>query len=744
MQIPSLAETQLEREKINAKKAKDAYFKAFKNSITLDDANKIRIIISSNIATEFKVLARQLADSIDGEKDETKIHYLMTDTIITWANEAVEKIGDKITEIDAEVAEAFKRNLRPKPIMTVSQCAEKYRYLKTGTNMPGPWRNENAPIIKEIMDALSLHSPVKKVTFKKSSGISGTEIGLNWLLYIVKHAKKDLMVVSPDKPLLKRTFIPRIRKLFKESKGFKEEFRGTDSEDLIEIGDTKITTAYATNEDSFRAEHVIYTWTSEKSAMPLMIGSEGDIGMLTENRRKTYSRRKSYDESSPTVEGLCQISDDYDEGSQESCYIFCPHCNHAHTFEFKNFRWTKSPQDKSLVVDAYFVCPECNGRIEESQKNELIDNHVWIAKYPERMDTHRSFTANSFYIKFGLGLTWVEIAQKWLKAQEDSAKLVTFMNTYLAETSQIDFESVDASSLMSRLETFPDEMPPVARLFGGDVQGDRIELTIFDFEESTESWAQTHIILPGNPKELDDQIWSDLKEVKDKFHIDFGCLDSGYLPKQVYMFCKENRWCHPTKGQPGQKVPFVEDQKQRAKKLRSRSKYGIKPEMLGVHTGKLLIHSRLRQENKTTYDYDNETGEILKINRVPMPGYIHFRNDSCFDVKYFEQLTAERLEKIKRKGYTIEEWKNHGVGGRNEAFDCAVYAAAAFYIAKEMKKLRFREKPSIQQIEDCEVPVPKIKKNEPPKPNPKKNKQLNRRKAKNASVTSNSLFGGQP
>lgn len=703
MHIPSLAETQLKREKIKAKKAKQTYLKAYANSIPFASAQQIRNLITEHIEKSFKLLTKELAEAIEGEKDETKIHYLMTDTIFTWANEVATKIAILIGEIDQDIADVFKRNLTPKPLMTVSECAEKYRYLKTGTNMPGPWRNENAPIAVEIMDALSLHSPTKKVTYKKASGISGTEILLNWIFYIVKHARKDFMLVSPDRPLLKRTFIPRIRKMFRESKGLENELRGANSEELIEIGDTKISTAYATNEDSFRAEHVIYTATDEKSAMPLSIGKEGDVGMLTENRRKSFSRSKAFDVSSPTVEDFCQISDDYEDGSQEECYIFCPHCNHAHTFQFENFRFTKSEKDDKKVTEAYFVCPECNGKIEEAMKNELIDNHVWIAKYPERKDTHRSFTANSFYIKFGLGLTWVEIAELWLKAQGDSNKLVTFMNTYLAETSKVDSEGVESSSLLSRLETFPDDMPDVARLFGGDVQGDRIELTIYDFEPTTESWAQTHIILPGNPIELDDQVWIDLKETRDKYHIDFGCLDSSYLSKQVYIFCKANRWCHPIQGQEGQKIPFTEDQKKRAQKLRSRSKYGIKPEMLGVHTGKKLIHSRLTQESKTTYDIDNNTGEILKVHRQSNPGYIHFRNDSCFDVKFFEQLAAERLEIKKRKGHRIEEWVNHGVGKRNEAFDCAVYAAAAFYIAKDMKKLRFTQKPTIRQIEESDV-----------------------------------------
>ena len=713
MNIPSYAEAQLEREKIKAHQAKKAFASANKNSIPAQDAEKIKKTLHDALKLEFSTLATSLVDAIEDVADETQIHYLMSDQIYTWSRELSDKLSTGLN--DSQIGQSFARNLTPKPLMTVSQCAEKYRYIKTGTNMPGPWRNENSPIVVEIMDALSLHSPCKKVTFKKASGISGTEIWLNWLLYIIMHAKKDVMLVSPDRPLLNRTFIPRIRKMFKESPALRKLEIGRNSEDIIEIGDTKISTAYATNEDSFRAEHVIYTITDEKSAMPLSIGKEGDVGMLTGNRRKSFSRQKAFDVSSPTVEGFCQISDDYDEGTQETRHIFCPSCGHSHPFIFENFRFDRSPTDKMKVTDAFFVCPECNHKIPESIKNDLIDKSVWIAKYPDRMNYHRSFTANSFYIKFGLGLTWVEIAQLWLKAQEDTNKLVTFMNTFLAETSTVDFEGIEAGNLVTRLETFPDTMPDVVRLFGADVQANRIELTIFDFEANSESWAQIHLILEGNPKEPEDTVWHDLAEVAQTYQIDFGCIDSSYLSKQVYQFCQKNRWCHPIQGQAGSKIPFTEDRTTRNKKLRSRSKNGIKPEMLGVHTGKLLVHSRLKQESKTAYDVDMQTGEILSIKREPNPGYIHFRNDSCFDVKYFEQLAAERLEIKKRKGQRIEEWVNHGPdGGRNEAFDCAVYATAAFYIAQDMRKLHFSQKPSIEDIE-AGRPTPQPKEIDTPK-----------------------------
>lgn len=698
--MPTLAQAQLKQDQIRAAKAQQVYQSALDDTLSVTDVNATEKVVKKLVAEALQALKAQFNQAIEGESDETQVHYLLSDTAHDWLNGLGHTVKENLASNQAGLV--FNKAIKPKDLLTVSQCAEKYRYIKTGTNQPGPWRNENAPHTVEIMDALSIHSPTKRVTFKKASGISGTEVWLNWLLYIVKHAEKDVMIAVPDMKGLEKTFIPRIRKMFKETPALKELYdqrtqRDKDTEEVIEIGEVKITLAQATSVNSFRAEHVPYTITDEKSAMPLMIGTEGDVGMLTDNRTKTFTRRKKFDVSSPTTEDFCQISDDFEEGSQEWRHIYCPACNHCHTLEFKNFRWTKSPVDAKAVTDAWFTCPSCTGRIEEHQKNDLLDNAVWIAKHPERKKEHRSFTVNSFYIKYGLGLTWREIAELWLKAQGDTPKLVTFTNTYLAETSKIEAEGIEANSLLSRLEAFPGDMPPVIRLFGGDVQKDRIEVTISDYENTKESWAQEHIILPGTPEEEDDQVWIDFENEMKARSVDFGCLDSSYLSKQVYKFCKTRKWCHPIQGKEGMSRPFTEDKMTRAKKLRTRSKYGVKPEILGVDTGKTLVHSRLNMDSTTTYDFDEQTGEILEVHRPSNPGYIHFRNAGCFDAEYFEQLTAEQLQTKKRKGRKLLEWV--AIRARNEAFDCMVYLAAAFDIAMETKKIRFSQKPKIEDFD---------------------------------------------
>ncbi len=54
--------------------------------------------------------------------------------------------------------------LRPDPDLTVSQWADRYRFLsQTASGEPGPWRTERTPYLAEIMDCLSPASPVQRV-----------------------------------------------------------------------------------------------------------------------------------------------------------------------------------------------------------------------------------------------------------------------------------------------------------------------------------------------------------------------------------------------------------------------------------------------------------------------------------------------------------------------------------------------------------------------------------------------------
>src|SRR5665811_626051 len=68
--------------------------------------------------------------------------------------------------------EAFGAGLKPDPLLTLSQWADRYRTLSQRASAePGPWRTDRTPYLREIMDCLSPSSPIERVVFMKGAQI---------------------------------------------------------------------------------------------------------------------------------------------------------------------------------------------------------------------------------------------------------------------------------------------------------------------------------------------------------------------------------------------------------------------------------------------------------------------------------------------------------------------------------------------------------------------------------------------
>ena len=88
--------------------------------------------------------------------------------------------------------------IRPDPILTVSEWADRHRFLSQRASAePGAWRTDRTPYLREIMDCLSATSPVEKVVFMKGAQVGGTEAGNNWLGYVIDNCPGAMLMVQP-------------------------------------------------------------------------------------------------------------------------------------------------------------------------------------------------------------------------------------------------------------------------------------------------------------------------------------------------------------------------------------------------------------------------------------------------------------------------------------------------------------------------------------------------------------------
>jgi hypothetical protein len=90
------------------------------------------------------------------------------------------------------------RSCAPREHLTVSQWADKYRWLsQKGSGEPGKWRTDRNPMLREIQDCLSVQSDVRRICIMKPSQVGVTEACINWIGYTMHHAPAPMMVLMP-------------------------------------------------------------------------------------------------------------------------------------------------------------------------------------------------------------------------------------------------------------------------------------------------------------------------------------------------------------------------------------------------------------------------------------------------------------------------------------------------------------------------------------------------------------------
>lgn len=559
--------------------------------------------------------------------------------------------------------EVLSRATRPRPLTTVSAWSDKYRVLTSkGSGEPGQWRTERVPFAREPMDCLSASSPVQRIVLMFAAQMTKTEIGLNWIGYVMQHAPAPMLVVLPTLEVRKRWVRQRLDPLLNETPIIRALFdarRARDAgnaEDLKDFPGGMLVIGGANSPASLSSMPIRYVLCDEVDRFPWEVGNEGDPLGLIDERTKTFPRRKVLLVSTPTTKGASRIEIEYNASDMRQYHVPCPHCGEFQVLKWRHADGSYGIRHSESTGRVWYACVECGADIEEHHKPEMLERGRWIARHPER--SVRGYHISGLYSPIGLGFTWAEIWQKWQNAHGDTANLKRFINTTLGESWEEQGDSIEDIALIARLEEYPVKPPVVLITAGVDVQKDRLEITIDGWGAGEECWTLDHIIIPGDTARQ--EVWDELDEVLRDAGVKIAAIDSGYNTSMVYAFVEKRRWCVAVKGVTGMGRPLIEDDKKRRQRLRTRRKRGAGIEPIGVDQGKALLYSRLK---------------LLQ----PGAGYVHFPVDASFDDEYFAQLAAEKLVTKIKGTRPFQEWVQ--TRPRNEALDCKVYSMAAMRLS---------------------------------------------------------------
>jgi phage terminase large subunit GpA-like protein len=556
---------------------------------------------------------------------------------------------------------AWRRGLMPERQLTVSEWADTHRVLPPMTAEPGRWRTSRLPYLRDIMDALSVSSPIERVVLMKGAQTGGTEAGLNAIGYWIAHSPGLILSVWPSIDMVRRNSRTRIDPLIEGTPILRARCAPSRSKDpgntvaLKEFAGGALVMTGANSATGLRSMPARYLILDEVDAFPHDADGEGDPVALAIQRTVTFrGRRKIFLISTPTIEGVSRIAKAYAESDQRVFKVPCPHCADMQVLRWSQIQWPPGERDK-----ATYICASCGGVIEERHKAEMLAGGRWETTAAGDGRT-AGFHLSALYSPFE---SWAEIAVEHGAVYRDPERLKAWTNLKLGEPFEDRAAQIPVPmQLMARGESWGDAVPAgvVVITVGVDVQQDRIELEVVGWGAGEESWSLAYHALPGNP--ADPEMWLRLDEILTEPHrtrdgrtlrAAAACVDTGAWSKLVYDY---------TAPRHGRRVWAIKGSSTRGAPLwprrPSRPKPGRPPlYVIGSDAAKEIVVARLSIEE-------------------PGPGCCHFPTGR--DLDYFEMLTAERPIRKFHRGVAVREWvKSKHV--RNEALDARCYALAALH-----------------------------------------------------------------
>lgn len=564
---------------------------------------------------------------------------------------------------------AFESGLRPDPLQTIDEWADEHVQLPQYVAESGQWRTSRTPFLREIMQCLSPSHPCQRVVFMKCVQIGGTQLGVNWMGYVIDRAPGAMLVFEPTKDLAKKISEEKVEPMIDLTaclKGKVKEARARDSGNNIfskKFLGGFINFIGCNSAVGMRSTSARYVMIDEVDGCPLDVNGEGHPVDLAEKRTATFSRRKVFELSTPLEADTSRIEPDYEAGSRGRFHVPCPFCWHE-----QHLQWGQLVYQFDGVADperAAYRCAGCLELIPEHHKSRMLEQGRWIHEDP--YNPVRSFHINALYQPYGWQLSWAELVRQWLTANEkakvgDIRQLKTFINTILAETWEEKGEKADHDELYQRREVYEAECPAgvVVLTAAIDVQDNRLEAEVIGWGVDEESWAIDYRVFPGSPAQP--TVWKDVTDWLQRkrphaygvgLRVECVTVDTGgHHTKEAYWFVRRYRGrCYALKGSNQQGAPLVPPRP-------------TKPRGATVH----LYHVGTVAAKDTIFPR-------LALTE-PGPGYVHFPVRPEYDEEHFKQLAGEEKRNKYDRGVQVGYYYKK-IRARNEALDLKVYNLAA-------------------------------------------------------------------
>jgi len=590
---------------------------------------------------------------------------------------------------------------KPPEKLTVSEWADKYRIMDEQTSpLPGLWKTENTPYLREIMDTFNVPH-IQEVVICKPTQVGGTEAFNNIVGYIIDQDPSPTLVVYPTLEMAEYTSDKRLQPMFNLSPALMNRFLRDKSKRLeLQFIGMYLALAGANSPASLASRPMRVVIFDETDKYPPYSGKEADPISLGVERTKNFYNRKIYKASTPTLEYgqiwaslmACDVIKQY--------FVACPHCGKYQTFTLQQIKWPESlnkisdykERSRGVKESSWYECISCKSVIEDRHKKQMLKTGQWRpvtfdakegvweeAEYPNGRCRKVGYHLNSIYspwVSFG------EVAAQFIESKDFPEKLQNFVNSWLGEPWRDKASKMKSDIVLSKQAEHERGIVPEEAIIltaGVDVQKDHFWWGVRAWGERMTSWLVDYGVV---------ETWTELEDIlihrvyRDRFgrefYVHLACIDSGFRTDEVYQFCSEfPDVCKPSKGSS----------------TRLRAPVSMSSIDKGAYTGlKLWMID-------THYFKDFISGRLEKP--VGPGGWMVFKD--C-PREYAEQIVSEQkvTEQNRKTGRIKQEWRPISSHAQNHLLDVEVNIAAAAEICG-VRYLRAGIHGDLQQSSDSSV-----------------------------------------
>ena len=566
---------------------------------------------------------------------------------------------------------AMARALAPRKPLTVSQWADLERRLSSkGSAQAGQWRTDANPPLREPMDCMSARSTVREVVLMFPVQLGKTEVAINVLGYCMDHDPGPVMVCLPGEVSMNKWVAQKLNPAIEETHAMRRALTSVASRDssntrtFKDFAGGQLYIEHAGSPSRLKSTSVRTLIVDEVDEFANnLTGGDDPVDMLNARTSAFPATYKRLYISTPQVKGVSRIESLWNKSDQRRRFVPCPHCGHMQHLEWAGLQWTPD------VSEVWYVCQDCGAHIDEHHKGDMIRAGQWRATNPEAVGRNvvRGYHLNCLYYQFGLGPRWGDLVEMWREAQNDPARLKTFVNDRLAEPwEDASMRAVRHNAIADRAEPYKLRTAPAGVLSitaGVDTQDNRLAVQIVGWGVGMAFWVLDYVELPGDP--ADDAVWVALTELLNApiqhasgalMAVEVYAHDTGgHRTEAVKHYVRQRRVRRPMAitGATSNNAPVLSKGKLADVDWRGRQdKRGVMTYQVGTVAAKHWLYGRLSTDAEKTAETRTT----------------HFSEE--LEPSFFAGLVSETYNPAKNR---FEPRR----GARNEPLDTWVYAFAA-------------------------------------------------------------------